>query len=253
MLRRQGLDQSGDGPDKAGEFAGDRGDGDLGFLSADAGEVDEAVVEASLGLPGDLGEGFGQAFLTFEQVWGDAGRAAVAPGRLDQGATSRAVAHFGDATLAAILAGGVFAGNQAQITHELGGMGKSVQIAQFGKGGSGMKQGHPPQAHQRLDDGIPAPGGHGALNLLVQTFQAAGGFGDGVEHFLEEDLLNREGHFDLGQVAEMGGVPGGLAGVTDIVAQEEHLELLAGAVLLAADLVTAADEVARASSCGSGT
>ena len=43
-FRRGRLDLAGDGPDKAGEFTGDGGDGDLGFLFTRAGEVDVTVV-----------------------------------------------------------------------------------------------------------------------------------------------------------------------------------------------------------------
>ena len=43
-MRGAWLDLTGNGPDKAGEFAGDGGDGDLRLLFTGAGEVDIAVV-----------------------------------------------------------------------------------------------------------------------------------------------------------------------------------------------------------------
>ena len=64
------LDLTGDGPDKAGEFTGDGGDGDLGFLFTRAGEMDVAVVQTALRFPGDVGDGFGQTFLAFLPEWG---------------------------------------------------------------------------------------------------------------------------------------------------------------------------------------
>ena len=64
-FRGGGLDLAGDGPDKAGEFAGDGGDGDLGLLFAHPGEVDITVVQTALRFPGDVGDGLGQTFLAF--------------------------------------------------------------------------------------------------------------------------------------------------------------------------------------------
>ena len=42
------FDLTGDGPDKAGEFTGDGGDGDLGLSFTRAGEMDAAVVQTAL-------------------------------------------------------------------------------------------------------------------------------------------------------------------------------------------------------------
>ena len=50
----------GDGPDKAGEFARHGRNGHLGLFLAHAREVVVAVMQSSLGLPGNVGNGFGQ-------------------------------------------------------------------------------------------------------------------------------------------------------------------------------------------------
>jgi hypothetical protein len=59
------LDPTGDGPDKAGEFAGEGGDRHLGLLFAHPGEVDITVVQTALRFPGNIGDGLGQTFLAF--------------------------------------------------------------------------------------------------------------------------------------------------------------------------------------------
>ena len=122
------------------------------------------------------------------------------PGRFDQGAAGGSIAHFGDAALLAVGSGGVFAGNQSEVTHQLAGMVKAVEVAQFGHQRGGVEQRHPAQTHQRPHRRLPAPARHRPLNFLVVTFQSLGGFADHLEHFLKDDLLDREGHFDFGQV-----------------------------------------------------
>ena len=56
---------------------------------------------------------------------------AVLPRRFDQSAAGRSVAHLGDAALLAIITRGVFAGHQSEITHQLAGMLKAVEVAQL--------------------------------------------------------------------------------------------------------------------------
>jgi len=46
----------------------------------------------------------------------------VLPGGFDEGAAGDGVAGFGDATLAAFVAGRMFAGDEAEIVHQLLGM-----------------------------------------------------------------------------------------------------------------------------------
>src|SRR6516162_1995464 len=86
----------GDGPDKARQFAGDRGRDDLGRLSG-AGEPAIAGTEPGLRFPGDLANCLWQLLLPEQQLATDACREAIAPGRLDQQPASGALAGFGEA------------------------------------------------------------------------------------------------------------------------------------------------------------
>ena len=84
------LDRTGDGPDKAGEFAGDGSDGDLGFLFTRAGKMDVAMMQTALRFPGDVGDGLGQTFLAFfSRVGTHARRGTILPGGFDEGAGGR--------------------------------------------------------------------------------------------------------------------------------------------------------------------
>ena len=101
-------------------------------------------------------------------------------------------------------------------------MGKAVEVAEFGDEGGGVQEGESPQRHQSPDDRFPAPAGHGPGDFHVVTFEAVGGFGDAVEHFLKGDLLDGKGQLEFGEVTEMSRGPGGLSGVTEVMAEEKH-------------------------------
>jgi len=62
------------------------------------------------------------------------------PGGFDEGAAGDGVAGFGDAALAAFVAGGVLAGNEAQIVHQLGGMSEAVEVTEFGDESGGVQE-----------------------------------------------------------------------------------------------------------------
>src|ERR1700730_12905785 len=79
----------GDGPDEAGQLAGDRGGDDVGRL-AGARELAIARAQSQLRLPGDLAEWLGLLLLPQQQLAANPGRETVTPGRLDQRPTSGA-------------------------------------------------------------------------------------------------------------------------------------------------------------------
>ncbi len=66
-----------------------------------------------------------------------------------------------------------------------------------------------------------------------------------MDLFLEGELLLGKGQLDRGQETQVRRGPRFGPGVTDIVPQEKHLELLARAMLLLLDLVTGADQIAH--------
>ena len=248
-----GLDLPGNGPDKATQLARHGRHGHLGLLLAHARQVLVAVMQTQLGFPGNVRNGFGQTFLALFQMGTDPRRNTVLPGGFDQGAPGRAVAHFGDATLLAVGAGGVFAGNQPQVTHQLAGVLEAVEIAQFGHQRGRVQQRHPAQTHQRPHHRLPASARHRPLNFLVVPFQPLGGFGDHVEHLLKHNLLHREGHFDLGQVTQVRRVPRRLAPIPQVVPQQIHLQLCRARCCALPTWKRARIKSRIASSSGSGT
>ena len=110
----------------------------------------------------DVGDGLGQTFLAFFQVGTHPRRGTILPGGFDEGAAGDGVASFGDAALAAFIARGVLAGNQAQIVHQLGGMAEAVEVAEFGDEGGRRGGGRNPRnAIKARTTGSATPAGHG--------------------------------------------------------------------------------------------
>src|SRR6516225_6132501 len=116
--------EPGDGPDEAGQLAGDRGGDDIGRLAA-AGEFAIARAQSELRLPGDLADQLGLALLPEQQVTADPGREAVGPGRLDQQPASRVIAGFGDAAASDAGTAGMLTRHQPEIGHELARIGEA--------------------------------------------------------------------------------------------------------------------------------
>src|SRR5215469_15481935 len=121
----------GDGPDEAGQLAGDRGGDDIGRLAA-AGEFAIARAQSELRFPGDLADWPRLRFLPEPQLPADTGREAVIPGRLDQQPTSGVVAGLGEAAASDAGAARMLRGHQSEIGHQLAWIGKAREVTQFG-------------------------------------------------------------------------------------------------------------------------
>src|SRR4029077_17338865 len=121
----------GDGPDEAGQLAGDRGGDDVGRLTG-ARELAIACAQPQLRPPGDLADWLGLLLRPQQQLAADPCRETVTPGRLDQQPTSGAVAGLGEA--AAFDAGTtrMLGWHQPEIGHQLARIGKAREVAQFG-------------------------------------------------------------------------------------------------------------------------
>src|ERR1700752_5060822 len=105
-------------PDEAHQLARDRGRDHRRQLSG-AGERAVAPAQPLLRLPCDVTDRFGPTLLAQQLFAADPCRKAIAPCRLDQHPSRRAVTGLGDPTLAACAAAGVFGWHQAKIGHEL--------------------------------------------------------------------------------------------------------------------------------------
>src|SRR5579863_1158822 len=91
-----------------------------------------APIQPLLRLQGDGAHFPALALLPSLDGWSDPRHGAVMMGGFDQRSATGAVAGLGDGALLAFLATGIFAGSQAEVTHELAGRIESRQVASFG-------------------------------------------------------------------------------------------------------------------------
>src|ERR1700726_1910216 len=120
-----------DGPDKAGQFAGDRSGDDIGRL-AGAGKLAIAGAQPQLRLPGDLADRLGLALLPEQQFAADPRWKAVTPGGLDQQPAGGAVAGLGKTAAFDARAARMLGWHQPEIGHPLGWMCEAREVAQLG-------------------------------------------------------------------------------------------------------------------------
>lgn len=141
-------------PDEAGEFPS-QSDHDFGFDDSALQKKPGALVESDLGLPGELTVRGGLALLAQGELGGDLGRAQGVLGGLDQDPAGVGVAVLGDLAELAGLTGGMFTRNQPEEGHQVAGVFKSSQIAQFGNEHRGRSQLETSHAHKSLNHGVP--------------------------------------------------------------------------------------------------
>ena len=88
-----------------------------------------ALVEALLAAPGALEHGRVLAAAAAGELVADLRPPAGVPGRLDQQPADVAVADFRDRALAAVIAGGMLGGHEADEGHQLLGAGEAAEVA----------------------------------------------------------------------------------------------------------------------------
>ena len=116
---------------------------------------------------------------------------AIGPGCFDQRAARVAVTRLGDRALAPVLTGGVLAGHQAQVAHELARRAKAGEISEFGDERHGMHELDAAHRLQRRHHRGETPGDNLGLDRPGESLDAAGGRRDGIDVLLEHDLLRR--------------------------------------------------------------
>jgi hypothetical protein len=165
------------------------------------------------------------------------------PGGLDDSTAASVVARFGDRTLVSSFSGTVFTRGDADETHQLAGMFEAGEVADFTDPGDGVEESDPAQTHERLDQGKTAP----RLDLLFddpsQSLHPLGGVLRRIEPFLEGDLLAWEVKLLPAEIIQMLRGPGGFAGVTTALTQEESLDALAAATEIFHGTEAGADQI----------
>src|SRR2546425_1147627 len=130
-LHGHGLN-AGDGPHEGRELTRDGGGHGVGVLAARE-QSPVAPIEADLGAPGDVADGFGELLLPGLDLLGDLGPVAIGLGRLNQDSARVAVAALGDSAEPAPVTPRVLARGEDEVAHELARVVEAIEDATLAK------------------------------------------------------------------------------------------------------------------------
>ena len=148
-------------------------------------ESSVTFTQSDLGFPTDVLDDFGLFFESQLQMSADLGGIAIRPGPFDQDASGMGVAGFGNRPLPALLAGGIFRGNQAQKLHQFSWALKPCEVAHFCHQGDGHGALHPTQSLEGLDHRVQTPRFDVLMEFVLQTLEAFVVFAARRGHILE--------------------------------------------------------------------
>jgi hypothetical protein len=234
----------GHSPHKPNQLTGNGHDHLVGVFPA-GDQVSVTFTAPTLGLPADVLDGFGWLFQSELELPAEFSRIAIRPSAFHQGATGMGGAGVGDRTLSAALASGVFRGNQPQKFHEFPGVIEAREVAEFGHHGDRHGALDAAQGLESVDHRAQTPRFDLLVEFPFETLEAFGVFGNGTDIFLKDDVLSRCRTDHLGEPSEMGRVPGGPAGGSDIVSPQEGFETELGILKSTAGIFARPSEIAN--------
>jgi hypothetical protein len=234
----------GNSPHKGHQFARNRHDDLIGVLAARQ-ELSIPCAQADLPLRTEVLDGFGQLFQPQVEMATALRRIAVRPRPFNQGPAGMAMPGLGDAPLGAPWATGIVRGRQAQIPHQLCGVGNAREVSQFGDGRDGHGELYPPQRLEGLDHWGEAPGFDPLMEFLFQTLAACGVLGDRPHVLVADDLRRWSRTDDFRAPSEMRGAPMGLARLANVLAQEKGFEALLRGFEVTETIFTGATQIAH--------
>ena len=135
--------------------------------------------------------------------------------------------------------------HQAQIGHQLRGVGKALQIADLGHRDRRRQQLHPAQRHQRLDHRPHRRRVCRLVDLLVQRRHPRAAMGDAIDVFLHHDLLARVIELHRLQPAKVRLRPVILAFKAPPMPEQERQQPLPGAAFQVLQITPCARQIAQ--------
>ena len=174
------------------------------------------------------------------------GGVLIGPRRLDQCAPGRAIAGFGDGALMAMLTGGIFTGDQAEIAHQLARMAKARQIAQLGHDAHGMNELNAAASLQRGDHraasaSAPAPVRWIGVSRCTRAVASSTACTYSSKAMRCAGLRQRQAR----NPAPMRLGPRRLAGVTNVVTQQQRRQPMARLALHGHRVLARAHQIAH--------
>src|SRR5580692_507985 len=121
-------------PDKSQQLS-PHGRYDLRFVLPLCQQFSVARMQPMLGLPGNFLDLFAQSYLAFQKISAQPRSELIGPGGFDNDASQMCVAGLGDGAPPLSFAAGVFAGNQATVSHQLPSFREARDLSQFGDDG----------------------------------------------------------------------------------------------------------------------
>ena len=138
-----------DSPEEADELTGYRNDGDVRRLPMCDTVI--SLVETMLGLPAMGDHGGRLAALTLLEFDANRGSVPVVPGSLNEHVTTPRVTRLGDGALVVACSGGVLAGHEPEIGHDLTRALKASPVADLGDQGHGRQRADAAETGELLD------------------------------------------------------------------------------------------------------
>jgi hypothetical protein len=162
-----------------------------------------AGTQPDLGLPGDVADGLGQAFIAVVQFAADSGLHAIGPGAFDQRSSGQGIAGLGDAAPPHGGAAGMLRRHLPEIGHQLAWGVEAGEVADLGGDGDRHDEGDAAHGLQGLDHRRHRPTRRQVLDLLGQAGDPRLGIGDRVDVVLQHHLLDGMVEAHRGQPAPM--------------------------------------------------
>ncbi len=146
---------------------------------------------------------------------------AISPGAFDQHPACMSVPRLGDGAKMSLVATGVLAGNEAEISHKLPGIIETGQISHFGHDGHGHDELDATERLKSLHYWIELPGCGEFFQLGLDMSESFRVLCDGADIFLKDDLLGRRWANNRGEPTQVRFAPVRRTGVTDVETQKK--------------------------------
>jgi hypothetical protein len=170
LLELRDVELTESGPEEPDEFTGHRSSGDLTRLLGSQSVKD--LEESMLALPGMRDDGRILTELSAFETGAEGGSFAVVPRGLNEDVAHPSVAGLGDGALSSALTGGMLAGREADVGHELARVLEAAYIAEFGGQDHGCLGLEAAEAGDAVDYGLVAGGEGESLDAAVEFVSA---------------------------------------------------------------------------------
>ena len=228
LLELRDVELTKGGPEEPDEFTGNGSSSDLARLLGSQSVKD--LEESMLALPGMGDCGRILTMLSAFETGAEGGSLAIVPGGLNEDVADASVAGLGDGALSSALTGGMLAGSETDVGHELARALEAAHVAELGGQDHGCLGLEAAEAGDAVDDGLVAGREGKGLDAAIEFVSA-------LQLVLEEgEVLGQDGAVLIGEGAglenaadpmEVTGGPMGSFAIDEATAAEELEDIVA--------------------------